>query len=100
MLAKIKAGLAMIQAYEKAARTNGTQAERAAEEIVNGAAREASRILAEEHAAALASVSESSGPASELAAELGNSNRPVLDDNIAPWMREMQQCVSFRASDV
>ena len=100
VLAKIKAGLATIQAYEKAARTNGTQAERAAEEIVNGAAREASRILAEEHAAAVASVSESSGPASELAAELDNSNRPVLDDNIAPWMREMQQCVSFRASDV
>ena len=92
-----------IQAYENAerdARTNNTQAERAADDIVHAATREALRILAEEQGAAVGSVSESSALASDLPAKPDNSDRPVLDDNIAPWMREMQQYVSFRASDV
>jgi hypothetical protein len=125
-LAKIKVGLSTIQAHEKAereiARTNSEQAEMAANDIANGAAQQAVRILAEEQsaAAAVAALSETvvqhdaraSSPASALHGEQGgndngeenagpfspsssaaSSDRAVVDDNIEPWIREMQQYV-------
>lgn len=65
-----------------AERANSAEAKEATEEISEGAAQQAVRILAEEES------NSKSTPTSAAAA------KPGLDDNIAPWLREMQQCVS------
>ncbi len=98
-LAKIKVGLAAIQAHERversAARTNSDQVEKATDEIANGAAQRAVRMLTEAQSAAgeVAAVSEEPASSPSPTSSVANSSRPVVDDNIAPWIREMQQYV-------